>query len=203
MANPRISMRKIKDVLRLRHTAGLSYRQIAASLHIAYGAVVGYLHRAQKAGFTWPLPEGMSEEELEHRLFGGRKAATPAPRSAPEFATLHQELQRKGVTLQLLWEEYRTSSAGPHYSYAQFCARYRAWRQTLNRSVVAPLTGSLQLPVLCPLIASWEPGPCVHTTPTQRRGAATAQNTHSVLLVLPRVYWMAVYRRTGPFVSNQ
>src|SRR5262245_9894301 len=135
MANPRISMRKIKDVLRLRHTAGLSYRQIAASVHIAYGAVVGYLQRAQQAGLTWPLPEGMSEEELEHRLFGARKATARATRSAPDFATIHQELQRKEVTLQLLWEEYRTSSVGPHYSYAQFCARYRAWRQTLNRSL--------------------------------------------------------------------
>lgn len=62
MANPRISMRKIKDVLRLHYTAELTNRQIAASLHIAYGTVVGYLHRAEQAGLTWPLPEGMSEE---------------------------------------------------------------------------------------------------------------------------------------------
>jgi len=54
MANPRISMRKIKDVLRLRHTAELTHRQIAASLHIAYGTVVGYLQRAEQAGLTWP-----------------------------------------------------------------------------------------------------------------------------------------------------
>ncbi len=72
MANPRISMRKIKDVLRLHYTAGLMTRQIAASLHIAYGTVVGYLHRAEQAGLAWPLPEGMSEEELEQRLFGPR-----------------------------------------------------------------------------------------------------------------------------------
>src|SRR5919204_1593480 len=42
-------------------------------------------------------------------------------------------------------------------------------------------TGSRRLPVPCPLIASWEPGPCVQTTPTKRLGAATAQNTHAVL----------------------
>lgn len=135
MANPRISMRKIKDVLRLRHTAKLTNRQIAASLHLAYGTVVGYLHRAEQAGLTWPLPEGMSEEELEQRLFETRGPQDRVTRNTPDFATLHQELQRKGVTLQLLWEEYQTSTAGPHYSYPQFCARYRAWRQTLKRSL--------------------------------------------------------------------
>jgi transposase len=135
MANPRISMRKIKDVLRLRYTAGLSYRQIATSLHIGYGAVVRYLHRAEAAGLTWPLPAGMSDEELERRLFGTREPQERVTRTAPDFAMLHQELQRKGVTLQLLWEEYQASSAGPHYSYPQFCARYRAWRQTLKRSL--------------------------------------------------------------------
>jgi transposase len=135
MANPRISMRKIKDVLRLRHTAGLSYRQIAASLQIAYGAVVRYLQRAEAVGLGWPLPEGLREEEIEALLFGARVPQHRATRSVPDFATIHQELQRKGVTLQLLWEEYRTSSAGPHYSYPQFCARYRTWRQTLKRSL--------------------------------------------------------------------
>jgi transposase len=135
MANPRISMRKIKDVLRLRHTAGLSYRQIATSLHIGYGAVVRYLQRAEAAGLTWPLPEEISEEELEQRLFSTRGPQERVTRTVPDFATLHQELQRKGVTLQLLWEEYQASSAGPYYSYPQFCARYRAWRQTLKRSL--------------------------------------------------------------------
>lgn len=128
-------MRKIKDVLRLRQTAGLSYRQIAASLHIAYGTVVRYLQRAEAVSLTWPVAEGLSEEELETHLFGARVSHERTTRSVPDFATLHQELQRKGVTLQLLWEEYRTSSAGPHYSYPQLCARYRTWRQTLKRSL--------------------------------------------------------------------
>src|SRR5260221_1506167 len=128
-------MRKLKDVLRLRKTAGLSYRQSAASLQIAYGAGARYRQRAEAVGLTWPLPEGMSEEELEQRLFGSRAPRARATRSAPDFATIHQELQRKGVTLQVLWEEYHTSSAGPSYSYPQFCARYRTWRQTLKRSL--------------------------------------------------------------------
>lgn len=135
MANPRISMRKIKDVLRLRHTSGLSYRQIAASLQIAYGAVARYLQQAEAVGLSWPLPEGLSDEELEHRLLSSRVPPVRRTRQEPDFPTIHQELQRKGVTLQLLWEEYRTTSAGPHYSYPQFCVRYRTWRQTLSRSL--------------------------------------------------------------------
>ena len=134
MANPRISMRKIKEVLRLRHTAGLSYRQIAASLQIAYGAVARYLQQAEAVGLSWPLPEGMSDEALEHRLVGARASQARTIRTEPDFPTIHQELQRKGVTLQLLWEEYRTTSADPSDSYPQFCVRYRTWRQTLNRS---------------------------------------------------------------------
>jgi transposase len=128
-------MRKVKDGLRLRPTAGLSYRQIAASLQIASGAGVRYLQRAEASGLTWPLPEGRSEETREHRLFGARAPGDRATRRPPDFVTIPQEWQRKGGTGQLLGEEYRPSSAGPSYSSPQFWVRSRTWRQTRNRSL--------------------------------------------------------------------
>jgi len=134
MANPRISMRKLIEVLRLRHTAGLSYRQIAASLNLSYGAVSNYLTRAAAAALAWPLPDGMGEGEVEQLLFPAAAAPT-RPRVEPDFPTVHQELRRKGVTLQLLWEEYRAAQPTASYSYPQFCARYRAWCSRLKLSL--------------------------------------------------------------------
>jgi transposase len=99
-------MRKIKEVLRLRHELGLAQRQIARSCSISRAAVAEYLERAEAAGLSWPLPEGCSEEQLEAQLFR-RPAPEPAlKRAVPDFAQLHDELQRhKHVTLQLLWQE--------------------------------------------------------------------------------------------------
>ena len=135
MANPRISMRKIKDVLRLRYEAGLSYRQIAASLQLSFGTVANYLDRAATAGLTWPLPEELSESAVEQRLFPAASRRPHHQWTEPDWSTLHQELRRKGVTLQLLWEEYRAAHPTTSYSYAQFCVRYRAWRERLKPSL--------------------------------------------------------------------
>src|SRR5262245_1327771 len=135
MATPRISMRKIKDVLRLKHAAGFSQRQIARSLNLSTGAVSTYLTRAAVAGLSWPLPEGLSEAELARALFPCPPAEAPRRWAEPDFATVHQELSRKGVTLQVLWEEYCAAQPHASYSYSQFCARYREWRSRLKLSL--------------------------------------------------------------------
>jgi len=130
MPRERLSMRAIKEVLRLRWEAGLSHREIGISCRLGPTTVRDYLLRAKAAGLSWPLPEGMDEEELEGRLF-----PVPAPsvvqRPLPEWARLHQELRRKGVTLELLWQEYREAHPDG-YGYSQFCARYREWANALE-----------------------------------------------------------------------
>src|SRR5438132_11369242 len=101
----RLSMRKLKEVLRLRYERGLGQRQIARSCSIGHGTVYEYLKRAQAAGVTWPLPEDRDDRRLEEALFG------PAPRrvyenrkSTPDFAHLHEELQRHShPTLPFAW----------------------------------------------------------------------------------------------------
>ena len=95
-------MRKIKEVLRLHYEKGLSTRKIARSLDIGRGTIRNYLDRAQRAGLSWPLPSGLDEVTLEHRLFPSIPCTVQEKRQIPPLEHLHQELKKKGVTLQLL-----------------------------------------------------------------------------------------------------
>ena len=128
-------MRKIKDILRLRHEAGLPYRGIANALNIGYGTVVDYLNRAEHAGLAWPLPEGMLERDLGRLLFPTQTATGQRRFAEPDFPTVCQELKRKGVTKLLLWQEYRQRHPDDGYCYAQFCHRYKVWLGCQQRSM--------------------------------------------------------------------
>lgn len=127
-------MRKIVEVLRLKFEAGLSHERIAAATRVSKGAVTKYVQRASAAGIGWPLPAAMDDAQLEALLF-----PNAAPRveqhATPDFARLHQELKRKGVTLQLLWEEYAAAHADQAYRYSQFCLLYHRFAQRLKRSM--------------------------------------------------------------------
>jgi transposase len=128
-------MRKIKDILRLRHEAGLAYRGIASALNIGYGTVVDYLNRAEQAGLGWPIPEGMHERDLGRLLFPTQAVTGQRRFAEPDFPAVRQELKRKGVTKLLLWQEYRQRHPDDGYSYAQFCHRYRVWLGCQQRSM--------------------------------------------------------------------
>ena len=130
MPRERLPMRKIGDVLRL-HAGGLSKRRIAVSLNIGRTAVSDYISRALRAGLSWPLPEDISEEGLERLLFPPPPAVSPDRRPLPDWSLLHRELKRPGVTLSLLWEEYRAVHP-MGYGYSRFCDLYRDWRGRLN-----------------------------------------------------------------------
>jgi len=130
MPRERLSMRKIKEVLRLRWEAGLSQREIGISCRLGRSTVRDYLLRAEAAGLSWPLPEEMDEEQLEQLLFPPPPDAV-RHRPLPDWATLHQELRRKGMTLGLLWQEYRAAHPDG-YGYSQFCARYHQWANALE-----------------------------------------------------------------------
>jgi transposase len=124
-------MRKIEEILRLKHGVGLTHREIARSCGVSAATVSEYVTRAQAAGLGWPLPAGLKGEELEERLFPDSAAAGEREIAQPDWATVHQELRRKRVTLSLLWVEYRQAHPDG-YSYSQFCHRYRAWAKQLT-----------------------------------------------------------------------
>ena len=101
----RMTMRKIKEVLRLKWACGLSHRQIARATGVSVGAVSQYAAMAKAAGLDWPQADSLNEDTLEQRLFGAQKPAnSPGGGVMPDFPYLHRELRRMGVKLQLLWE---------------------------------------------------------------------------------------------------
>lgn len=124
-------MRKIREVLRQRWEWGLSERLVAASCSLARSTVAKYVKRAVEAGLSWPLPEEMTDEELERCLFPISLADETGSRFIPEWSEVHRQLARKGVSLQLVWEEYKEAHPDG-LQYTQFCVRYREWRETLD-----------------------------------------------------------------------
>jgi transposase len=127
MTAARLPMRQIREVLRLHYSSGLSQHAIARSLGMSQGAVSKYLAAARRAGLTWPLsPELDDDIKLEALLFPPPPNLPVNSRPLPDWASLHRDLRRPGVTLNLLWEEYRAGAAdGVGYSW--FCDLYRAW----------------------------------------------------------------------------
>lgn len=133
MAAERLSMRKIRELLRLQ-AAGHSRRDIARSLAIAHSTVRDYLRRIEQAGISWPLPPELSDSELEARLF---PPAVPSnvPRPLPDWPSVHREMKSRKqtrVTLQLLWLEYKQDHPDG-LQYSQFCHLYNDWRRGLDR----------------------------------------------------------------------
>ena len=97
-------MRRVREILRLKWELGLSARQVARSCGLAHPTVLNYVRRAEACGL---------------------------PRPEPDWPAVHRELKRKGMTLQLLWDEYK--AVYPHgYQYTAFCVRYRRWRKRLD-----------------------------------------------------------------------
>ncbi|MCA6119970.1 hypothetical protein J6524_34660 [Bradyrhizobium sp. WSM 1738] len=102
-------MRKVREVLRLRHALGVSERQIAVTVGISRSTVGEYLRRAAVIGITWPVPEGMDDGELERRLFTPPTFEEKPARPLPDWTQVHRELKRRSVTLLLLWEVARST----------------------------------------------------------------------------------------------
>jgi transposase len=129
MPQERLPMRKIRDVLRLSAN-GLSKRKIAASLGLSATAVGDCIRRARVAGVSWPPAAELTDAALEQLLY---RSTTPIEkqRPQPEWAIIHRELKRAGVTLQLLWEEYRAAHPDAH-GYSRFCQIYHEWKLRLS-----------------------------------------------------------------------
>jgi transposase len=104
---PRSAMRKIREVLRLSLADGLSRRQVGTATGLPYATVADYLGRARTAGLGWPLPEGLDDGALEARLFASAARPPGSRRPLPDWVEVHRDLRRPGVTLQLLWLEYK------------------------------------------------------------------------------------------------
>ncbi len=175
MANRRLPVRKIKEVLRLKHDCNLSEREIARSCHISRTTVTDYLSRAKAAGLGWPEAAAVSEYDLVKRLFPDKPVPSSVPRPMPDCQYIYNELRtyrKLNLTLAQLWLEYKDKHPDG-YQYSQYCEHYRRWRGKLDYcmrqehrggekvfvdygdglSIVDPSTGELTLTQL--FLAVW------------------------------------------------
>lgn len=142
MARRRLSMRKVKQILRLKMEAGLSNRAIARAYKVGRETIRDYMIRAHEAGLSWEQLCEMDEVSVEEQLFpkrGGKGRCSD--KLNPAWKSIHEEYKRKGVTLRLLWEEYYQSDPENAYSYSQFCNLYRQWRKKLSPVMVQSYKG--------------------------------------------------------------
>lgn len=133
MGKRRLSLRKVKEILRLKLAGGMSARQVAGVVNVSPATVIDIVKRAEAAKIIWPLPEGMDDQALGEALYP--KSDQKSDRPLPEMSYLHRELARKKVTLMLLWEEYVEQYPDDHYSYQQLARLYRAWRGKIETSM--------------------------------------------------------------------
>ena len=134
MPPPRMDIRMIKDILRLKLHGGLSHEAIGRSLSISKGVVAKHVSLAAAGGLDWATVAQLGEAELERRLLG--RSAEDSRVVEPDFGRIHVELRRKGVTLTLLWQEYRAAHEGERtWGLTQFCEHYKRYAKTLRRSM--------------------------------------------------------------------
>jgi transposase len=132
MAQVRIGMDKLREILRLKYECGMSDRQVSGSCGVSRRTVSIYWKQAQEAGIDWARDKGLNDTEIEERILkrrhsGGKKAG-------PDWPYMYKELKRPHVTLQLLWQEYKEENPeGCQYSW--FNEQFALWRKKLNISM--------------------------------------------------------------------
>ena len=134
MTKKRVTMRKIREVLRLKFDLHFSDRDTGRSVKVARSTVQEYVRRARQAGLTWPLPAELTDLQLEVLLFQKPDEVASQARAEPNWAYIDQELHRKGMTRQLLWEEHHRQHP-ESVQYATFARNYRAWKGTVGLSM--------------------------------------------------------------------
>jgi len=135
MPGKRTAMRKIRDVLRLRLSAGLSIREISRSTKLSVGGIQKLLAKATTLELGWPLPDELDDNQLAALFYPRSDTQSSNRYQMPDWAVIYQELKRPHMTKQLLWEEYTQQYPNRCYSYSQFCDRYRRWCGKQRRSM--------------------------------------------------------------------
>ncbi len=135
----RTTVQDIRTILRLTHEQGLSVRDVAARLKLSKTTVATYLNRAREAGLScWPLPSGRDDDAMLQRVLFQRVGRPPRDLTEPDWPKMAAEMKRKGVTLVLLWEEYRAAHPDG-YGYTWFCERYASSRTGSARAIATAM----------------------------------------------------------------
>lgn len=126
----RLSMRKTREILRLKLEARLSNRQAGRATGVSCSTVSDTVVRFRASGLVWPLPETMPDSVLERRLYRPKGEVATDERE-PVWDHVHREMRRKHMTLMLLWNEYKQDHPDG-YQYSWYCERYRSWESRLD-----------------------------------------------------------------------
>jgi len=146
MSQERLPVRKLREILRLKNE-GFSNRAIARVCKVSNSTVGEYLERAAKAGLGWPLPDDLSESVLYERLFPEKGTSSqPVALRAPDWGEVHRELSKRGVSLRLLWLEYREKNPDG-YGKTQFGEHYQRWNQSHTNTMRLPHKGGEEMEV--------------------------------------------------------
>lgn len=128
-------MTNYREILRLYHQ-GFSSRQISQSIPCSRTVVIRVLKRFKQSEIQWPLPDNITNIQIEEQLY--RDTKSKYNQIAPDFEHIHKELSKNGVTLTLLWTEYsdmcRQNKAIP-YKYSQFCKLYGDFANTTKATM--------------------------------------------------------------------
>ena len=135
MPAKRISMRQLREILRLRLQANLSIRQIQRSLRVSVGGISNVLNKAQSLSLDWPAIEQIDDVSLARLFYPNADTRVSTKFAMPDWCEAHQELKRKDVTKHLLWEEYTQQYPNRSYSYPQYCHHYLVWKGKQRRSM--------------------------------------------------------------------
>jgi len=147
MPQERLPVRKIREAIRLHHETELSNRAIARVCKVSNSTVGEYLVRAKRAGLGWPLPEGLDDAILYQRLFPEKSKGGQSKRPIPNWKEVHHELSKRGVTLTLLWQEYREKYPLDGYGYTQFRVHYQRWNKAQTGTMRIPRKGGEEMEV--------------------------------------------------------
>src|SRR3989304_407063 len=129
MANKRINMRKVRELLRLKFEQGLSARQAAKTAGMGKTAASEYITGFSSCGLTLAQALDLTDTELAGALSLKRQTVNERyQKLAGQFTHFEKELKRTGVTLQLLWTEY-IGHTPEGYSYSHFCHHYDQWQK--------------------------------------------------------------------------
>jgi len=129
-----ISMRKFREILRLKVECGKSIREIGRSCSISHVTVSRYLERVKVAQLSYDQIKELDDNELKRATRIGISHNAESGKALPDWNYIHQELKKKGVTLQLLWQEYKEIHPDGYQS-TQFCELYAKWKKTLKISL--------------------------------------------------------------------
>ncbi len=135
MATKRIPMRQLREILRLRLHAKLSMRQIRDSLRLSLGAIQKAVSKAEALALDWEAIEKLDDSHLAAKIYPQADTAKSSHKELPDWVEIYRELKRKGMTKQLLWDEYTQQYPNRSFSYAQYCRLYRDWLKKQRRSM--------------------------------------------------------------------